>query len=98
MWQQKSKEARRRGVEVLSDIANVHGWPGNLLVGSVGCEAALLIATQADHQERARLRPALERAVRAGAVPAWHLQRLGSLTGTTADPGRLGAECPEGGR
>ncbi|MFJ2778280.1 MULTISPECIES: hypothetical protein [unclassified Kitasatospora] len=64
---------------MLLEIVSVHGWPGAALVGEEAAEAAVLIASRARAGQRGRLTPALARAVHLGAVPAWHLQRLGAV-------------------
>jgi hypothetical protein len=62
----------------LRAIIAEHGWPGRMLVGDEGAEAAWLIAQHADHQldfQREAL-ALLERAVNDGDAPASHLAYL----------------------
>jgi hypothetical protein len=62
----------------LRAIIAEHGWPGRMLVGDEGAEAAWLIAQHADHQldfQREAL-ALLERAVHDGDAPASHLAYL----------------------
>ncbi|MBD0670405.1 hypothetical protein [Streptomyces sp. CBMA156] len=86
---EKAADASESAAVMLQEIVSVHGWPCAALVGEEAAEAAVLIAARARSGQREQLTAALARAVHLGAVPAWHLQRLGAvvasgLTGTRA--------------
>ncbi|MFD5922265.1 hypothetical protein ACFVYP_36445 [Kitasatospora sp. NPDC058201] len=87
MRREKAAAACESAAVMLLEIVSVHGWPGAALVGSEAAEAAVLITARARARQRNRLTPALARAVHLGAVPAWHLQRLGVV----AASGNVGA-------
>jgi hypothetical protein len=44
-----ARHAAAADVQALYRIVAQHGWPGRRLVGDAGCQAALTIALQADH-------------------------------------------------
>jgi hypothetical protein len=64
----------RRNGDRLSEIVEAHGWPGRVLVGEDGADAAWLVLHHAigDPALQRRCLPLLEEAAAFGDVPPWH--------------------------
>ena len=80
-YRPKMEEVHLRNAERLSEIVDVHGWPGRSRVGEEAAEAAFLVAAHAISRPRLlrRFLAAVEEAVGQGEAPARYAAHLGDL-------------------